>query len=131
MKVHVIVAGSRGFEDYTRLVEEMNKLLESLKEDKEDITIVNGKARGADRLSSRYAVDYGYGLKEFPAKWNEYGRGAGYIRNKEMVSYVSSKEGKKFLIAFWDGNSAGTRNTIELAHKAKFNVVIVPVLTTG
>jgi hypothetical protein len=50
-------------------------------------------------------------LKIFPAQWSIYGKGAGYIRNREMAQYADA------LIAFWDGKSKGTKNMIDEAKK--------------
>lgn len=48
MKVHVIVAGSREFDDYSLLERELNKTLAGLM--KEDVTIITGAARGQINL---------------------------------------------------------------------------------
>ena len=47
----------------------------------------------------------GYKLKiaEFPADWEKHGRGAGFVRNKQMAEYATH------LLAFWDGKSKGNR----------------------
>lgn len=127
MQVHVIIAGSRSFNSYEILSAEMDKVLLSLKENNE-ITIITGAARGADALGSLYAMNNGYTLKEFPANWNKYGRSAGYVRNREMVDYVLSQDGKRMLVAFWDGRSAGTHNTITLARNNNIETVIVSAL---
>lgn len=127
MQVHVIIAGSRSFNSYEILSAEMDKVLLSLKEDNE-ITIITGAARGADALGSLYAMNNSYTLKEFPANWNKYGRSAGYVRNREMVDYVLSQDGKRMLVAFWDGRSAGTHNTITLARNNNIETVIVSAL---
>ena len=42
-----------------------------------------------------------------PADWDKYGKSAGFIRNKEMVDIADAA------IIFWDGDSKGTKDTIE------------------
>lgn len=106
----VIVAGSRSFDDYGMLCETLDTLLKEKKKT-HDISIVCGKARGADTLGERYAIERGYGVLEFPAKWDEYGKSAGHIRNEEMARNADA------LVAFWDGQSAGTRDMITLAKR--------------
>ena len=47
-----------------------------------------------------------------PADWQRYGRGAGPIRNKQIV------ESADLVIAFWDGKSNGTRSALAHAERA-------------
>ncbi len=103
---HVIIAGGRDFKDYDLLAKTMNHLLSNVKD---DITVVCGKARGADILGEQYAKEHGYAVRYFPADWDRYGKAAGYIRNTEMAQSADA------LVAFWDGMSLGTRHMIEIA----------------
>ena len=122
----VIIAGGRFFNDYDLLFRYCEKILSNQKE----IEIVSGCAKGADKLGERYAKQKGYPIKEFPADWynlndpciikiNKFGKKynalAGHNRNKEMAEYADS------LIAFWDGESKGTKDMIDLAKKYKLN----------
>jgi hypothetical protein len=97
----VIVAGGRDFDDYGLLVRKLNKIL-----DGNNATIVSGHAKGADSLGERYATTYELKLKVFPAEWHKYGHGAGHVRNRQMAEYAD------VLVAFWDGESKGTRGMI-------------------
>ena len=78
----VIIAGGRDFKDYDLLVKTMNHLLSNVKD---DITVVCGKARGADTLGEQYAKEYGYSVQHFPADWDRYGKAAGYLRNIKIT----------------------------------------------
>lgn len=102
----VIIAGGRDFKDYDLLAKTMNHLLSNVKD---DITVVCGKARGADTLGEQYAKENEYAVRYFPADWNRYGKAAGYLRNTEMAKNADA------LVAFWDGKSLGTRHMIEIA----------------
>jgi hypothetical protein len=108
-----IVAGSRTFTDYSKA-----KSILDLKIDKGD-TIISGTARGADRLGERYAKENGIDLIKMPAKWQIYGKSAGYIRNTEMAKVGD------VLITFWNGSSRGTMHMINIAkdHGLEVNVV--------
>lgn len=55
----------------------------------------------------------------FPAEWKRYGRAAGMIRNQQMAWYATH------LIAFWDGQSSGTRSMIEMAKRDGLEVRVV------
>ena len=102
----VIIAGSRDFNDYETLKSYCDHILINFP----DVTIVSGTARGADQLGERYAEERGFKLLRFPADWS-LGRNAGHIRNRQMAENADA------LIAFWDGESKGTKNMIETANQ--------------
>lgn len=119
----VIIAGSREFDDYEKLCSYCDYLLQ----DKDNIEIVSGKARGADALGERYAKERGYPIKPFPAAWDDiedkpeheiginkagkqYWKKAGYVRNEDMAAYADA------LIAFWLNMSKGTQHMINTAN---------------
>ena len=118
--LRIIVAGSRAFNDYDILE---TTLLDYLKENNDNVTIISGAARGADQLGERFARQHGYNLKCFPAQWDVYGRSAGPIRNKDMAEYAAEECG--VLFAFWDGKSRGTKSMIDLAKKYGLEVHVV------
>jgi hypothetical protein len=97
----VIVAGSReGFV--------ARNVFEAIKESGFTITeIVSGTARGVDKDGEYYAACRELPVKRFPADWDQYGKAAGHIRNKQMADYADA------LVAVWDGKSPGTKNMIE------------------
>ena len=107
----IIVAGGRDFND----TEYLSKSLDALLAEFIDVEIVSGHANGADKLAEEYANRLGIALKIFPADWKKYGRAAGPIRNREMLSYIL--DAKPVVAAFWDGHSKGTKNMIEQARK--------------
>ena len=73
-----------------------------------DVTeVVSGTAKGADQLGELWAEVAGVPVKQFPANWEYYGRGAGHIRNKQMADYADA------LMIIWDGKSRGSRNMKE------------------
>jgi len=109
----VIIAGSRDFNDYDTLGEICDYMLQN----KLDVEIVSGTARGADQLGERYANERGFKLKKFPADWS-LGKSAGYIRNELMAQNADA------LIVFWDGKSKGTLNMINLAKQYKLKTKI-------
>lgn len=117
-KFRVIIAGSRGFNNYQYLRETCEKLLVNRVKDSE-IHIVSGCAKGADQLGMKYANAYGYRVDPYPAQWDEYGKSAGYIRNCKMAENADA------LIAFWDGESRGTKHMIEQATKKGLLVRVI------
>ena len=111
--MRVIIAGGRDFEDYALLKEKCDVLIP------DDAVIISGCARGADHLGEQYAKERGLTIERHPADWNQYGRSAGMIRNREMAKAADS------LIAFWDGKSKGTANMIRMAEKMGLTVKVV------
>jgi len=114
MKIAVI--GSRTFNDYNILVSAILKSF-SL----EDIDcIISGGARGADSLAERFSREY---LKKEPvifrADWDTHGKSAGFIRNTIIINNAG------YVIAFWDGKSTGTLDSIKKAYLKGLKVEII------
>ena len=70
-----------------------------------------GGAKGADKLSEKWADDNNIDKDIYYPDWNKYGKKAGYIRNQSII------ENSDRVIAFWDGSSKGTSHSINLAKK--------------
>lgn len=115
MAFRVIIAGSRTFEDYKLLKKTMDNLLSQIKD---EIQIVCGKARGADTLGEEYAKERGYQIAYFPADWDKFGKSAGYKRNVQMAENADA------LVAFWDGQSRGTKHMIDIAREKGLKIRI-------
>jgi hypothetical protein len=111
----VIIAGSRTFNDYEYLEKKCDTLLSK----KENIKIISGGASGADKLGERYSKKKGYKLSVFLADWNRFGKSAGPRRNKKMGDNADA------LIAFWDGQSRGTKHMIDYANSINLKVRVV------
>lgn len=104
-----IICGSRTIDDY-------ELLKQAIAESKFQVTeIVSGCASGADLLGEKWAVENGLKIHKFPADWQKYGKYAGFLRNKEMIKFISESG---CVIALWDGKSKGTAHTIKLAKEA-------------
>lgn len=110
----VIIAGGRDFDSVNTMSLFCDKILGRLQFDA--VEIVSGGAPGADTLAKNYSKIRGYPFKEFSADWNQYGKSAGPIRNKQMAEYADG------LIAFWDGKSPGTKNMIDTARELGLKV---------
>lgn len=105
------IVGSRLFNDY----EFMKRILDRFFSCK---IIVSGGAKGADNLAEKYAKENNIATIIFPAEWDRYGKSAGFKRNKIIV------DNSDLIIAFWDGKSKGTANTIKLAREQNKEVFI-------
>ena len=114
----LIVAGGRDFNDYRLAHQAIMALAENEYKDF-GVSIVSGMARGADSLGTRFARMNQVVLHPFPADWNQYGKRAGFIRNKQMGDFADG------LLAFWDGESRGTKQMIEYMQSLNKPVHIV------
>lgn len=127
-ELRVIIAGSRDFDDFPKLMNSSIEILTGISKKRDDldrIRIVSGTARGADKLGEQYAKIAGYGLSKFPADWDGLGKRAGYVRNAEMAKFASEDDSYGVLIAFWDGQSRGTKHMIDLAKRYGLEVHVV------
>lgn len=111
-KLYILVAGSRDFTDYKKLAGLCDTIICNTQHD--GVCIVSGGARGADKLAEQYANENCYELKVFPAKWDTYGKSAGYIRNAEMHNFLAEQD-NRICVCFWDGKSKGTQSNFKLA----------------
>ena len=91
-----------------------------------NVTIVHGACpKGADAIVDKVANEMGLKVERHPADWRT-GNAAGQIRNTKMV-----KLGAEKCLAFWDGNSKGTRDCLSKAARAGIPVQVVPEKAKG
>lgn len=117
-KFRVVIAGSRGFNDYDLLSKKCNEFLIE-KRKNYDVIVVSGGARGADKTGEEYAKNEGFLVEVYLADWDKYGKKAGFIRNCQMGEVADA------LIAFWDGESHGTKHMIEYCKSKGLDVRVV------
>lgn len=108
MNNRVAVIGSRTFDDY----EQLQSALNSLHKEKPITHIVSGGAKGADSLGEKWSKENDIPFVIFIPDWKKYGRSAGIRRNKDII------DNSDIVVAFWDGESRGTKNSIDRAKKA-------------
>lgn len=82
-------------------------------------TVISGGARGPDTWAILVARNCNFPVVEILADWDTHGKKAGMLRNSEVVARSD------WVIAFWDGKSRGTRDTIGKAHKTGCRVTVI------
>jgi hypothetical protein len=97
--MRLIIAGSRNI-DLCNL--EIRDLVNAITNYRQPSEVVSGGARGIDEYGEDYGHNNGIPVKVFEANWEEKGRAAGPIRNKEMAEYSDA------LLLIWDGQSKGS-----------------------
>jgi hypothetical protein len=113
--MNLLICGSRGIDEY-KIIE---AAIAHFELEGKITTITSGGARGADTLAEKYADNHSIPKVIIKADWATHGKGAGYIRNAEMIN-----SGVDAVLALWDGQSRGTRNTLELADKKEIKKYI-------
>ena len=81
--------------------------------------IITGGAMGTDSLAERIAHKYNIPILIYKPEWKKHGKGAGLKRNKTIIKNADT------VLAFWNGKSKGTKNSIELAKKFNKELKII------
>lgn len=112
----ILLCGSRGWknEDLIR------KHLTDLARQDPFATVIEGGGKGADQTGRRIARSLGLNVITYWANWKAFGKGAGPARNQKMVDQKPD-----VVLAFWDGQSPGTKDTLDRARKAGIKRIIV------
>jgi len=97
----------------------MNRVLNLLHDIVGEFKLLHGNARGADQMADTIAQHYGWEVEAAPADWRKHGKRAGFIRNTAMLARRPD-----YVVAFWDGFSRGTLDTIDKA----VNVYRIPTI---
>lgn len=102
----VLVFGSRDYDNGLYISKRLSQVHDNI-----GITeLIEGEARGADKLAAAWAVRNNVPLTRCPANWDEHGKGAGMIRNHHMVCDLKPD----LAIGFLNGASPGSMNTVTL-----------------
>lgn len=81
-------------------------------------SIISGGAVGIDSIAANYAKKNGKELIEYLPNYKLFGRAAPIKRNTLII------ENADLVIAFWDGKSKGTLNSINQAKKLGKKIII-------
>ncbi|MCR5047289.1 MAG: DUF2493 domain-containing protein [Treponema sp.] len=76
-----------------------------------DITVLEGEAKGVDRIAKEWAVARGIPVKEYPPDVKHYLHNACHKRNEAMAVDCD------FMLDLWDGESGGSLHDIMMAEK--------------
>lgn len=117
--MNLLIAGSRGYTNYPEFKLRVDKRLKGL--DLSKVLIIEGGARGVDRLARQYAIEQGIQYKTFEAEWDKYGKKAGMLRNEKMAELATHA------MLFWDGESPGTRNMRDICEQYEIPFVEIRV----
>jgi hypothetical protein len=83
--------------------------------------IISGGARGIDTIAEQYADSHGIQKLIFYPEYEKYGRAAPLRRNEKMVDI------SEVILAIWDGESKGTKYTLNYAKKKNKKIIEIVV----
>lgn len=113
--MRVLICGDREWTDIYRIVQRIMQL-------PAHSIIIHGDCRGADKLAGFAAEEMHLRVRVYPADWERYGRGAGIIRNKQMLDQ------KPHLVIGFHRNikkSKGTANMLKIAREAGIETELI------
>ena len=110
----LMVCGSRTITDEKFVFSKLDEYFALHK----DLAILSGGARGVDAIGEKWATLHNVPIEFFLPDWKKYGRGAGIVRNKQMV------EAADYAMIFWNGTSKGTKSVIDLCQKMQKEFVV-------
>lgn len=123
----IAVVGGRDFNDYSALALALIEFKPKM--------IISGGARGADSLAAQFSREFGTPIKVYNANWNDFTPPCKMAKNKWGQSYnvlagmnrnTKIVEDCDMVLAFWNGVSTGTKDSIDKARALNKKVVVIP-----
>jgi hypothetical protein len=122
--MRLLVCGSRTWTDQARLWQVLDQVVTEHGDGQ--VVLIEGDARGADRLAGQLARERGWRLERYPADWTRQGKAAGFRRNTRML-----QQGRPDLVvAFTVGPLAESRGTADMVRRAQEAGVPVHLVTS-
>lgn len=90
----VLVTGGRHYEDEQRVILELAKFVARYGE---TLIVIHGDCpTGADHFANTFCETFKVPMLKWPAKWDQFGKSAGYRRNAHMLKYGQPTHGLVF-----------------------------------
>lgn len=116
--MRIAIVGSRQFANPRKVREYVMDLICNTQEDGEFV-IVSGGAAGPDTIAEEVADQFQVPVALYLPAWDVHGKRAGVFRNQEIVDKADR------VVAFWDGESKGTLDTIKRTLKARKHLEVI------
>lgn len=112
---NVAIIGSRKYPHPDAIRDYVNAL-------PDDTVVISGGAEGVDSIAAVTARARRPPLAviEYLPNWSKYGRGAGFVRNHDIVKAADR------VVAFWDLRSPGTAHSIGLCKYYRKSLEVIP-----
>ena len=112
----ILITGSRDWVDASVIEKELKNLFTLWGC---EVTFISGHCpTGADAIGEKVAKEFGWTLELYPAQWAQYGKSAGFIRNKKMIESKAD-----ICLAFIRNGSRGASGTAKLAEVASIETL--------
>jgi hypothetical protein len=112
--MRILICGDRHWTDRRSIEAYLSKY------EPETTVVVHGGAQGADTIAGEAAVQMGMVVEKYLADWQQYGRAAGPIRNRQML------DSQVDLVVWFHldiDSSKGTKNMVAEADRAGVDVL--------
>ena len=116
VQMTILITGSRTWKDTWKIADRLKQFAETHEGTHK---LIHGGAKGADEIAGRWARNNKWDVVVVPANWAVHGNAAGPIRNIQMLDMHPD-----IVLAFWDGQSKGTKHCIEAARERNIPVDI-------
>lgn len=120
MPPRLLVTGSRTWTDKKAIYQALRDWWDSTGRDPAAVLVSGACPKGADRLAEEVWEQNGLTVERHPADWDQYGKRAGFVRNKAMVDTAPDH-----LAAFILDGSKGASQTLRLAREAGISATVV------
>ncbi len=109
---YVLVCGGRTFDDFDFLKTTLHDKLVEVRglDPARRMVVVHGDGRGADKMAGEWAKAWNVACFRIPAEWELWDKGAGFMRNQQMLDWLPIDE----VIAF-----AGGPGTADMVARSK------------
>ena len=103
----ILVTGDREWDDIPRVVAELRGY-------RPGTILVHGACRGADIICAAVAEALRFEVRAYPADWEKHGRGAGPIRNRQMLTEENKPEEPIDLVLAFHNNIQKSKGTADM-----------------
>ena len=122
--LRLLVCGSREWTDRDLLAATVHQAIAEHGAGRPGVVLIEGDARGADRMAGQLARARGWQLQVYPADWQHHGRAAGIRRNARML-----RDGRPERVLAFTDDLAASRGTADMVRRAR--AAHLPVLVIG
>jgi YspA, cpYpsA-related SLOG family len=116
-----VVAGSRNVTNWAFVEEGLHNVAQTFGPPE---LVIHGNCHGVDKLAEEWARRQEIAVQAFDAKWTQYGKAAGPIRNQIMLELNPD-----IVIGFVAGESRGTRGILGASQKRGIRTVEFDLLS--
>lgn len=119
----LLVTGSREWQDHALVEDALCRDVGP--HPTQDVTLIHGDARGADKIADLVGRQQGWNVLPMPAQWGKLGKSAGTARNAHMASVGMALAACGWLVrvhAFPGPTSRGTWDMVHACQRGKLGV---------